>query len=214
MDTWAPVVRYAHDGVGQWTNDAGTITLLTTGGPAGAQSVLRTNANATDVAARDATGNQWSSAYGEATMYPNNFSGNTGRKMGVWLRVADASNCYTVVFDGGTGGTGNLTISKVVTGTPTSLGTATFSIGDVTSYVTIRAEAQDDLIRAFWRGQHLLTVQDTTYTGPGFVSAHMRSTTTTGDVQLIRWEAGPLRPNYVAANTPMAGPKTLSRRLQ
>jgi hypothetical protein len=211
MDTWAPVVRWAHDGVGSWTNDTGTLTLNTSGGPGTTQANLRPGAAGADTAAHDVGASQWTNAYGEVVFFPNNFSGNTGRKIGVWLRVADSSNCYTVVFDGGSGGTGNITISKVVTGTPTSLATGTFSLGDLTSFITVRAEAQDDIIRAFWRGQHILSVSDTTRQGPGFVSMFVRAVTTTGDVQAIRWEAGPLRPNYASPQTQMAGPRSLSR---
>lgn len=213
MDNWAPVVRWPHEGVGYFTNDTGTIALNTTAGPSG-QSNLRVTAVNADTAAHDAAGNKWTDAYGEVLVFANNFSGNTGRKVGVWLRVADASNCYTVVADGGAGGTGNLTISKVVSGTPTSLGTGTFTIGGDTSYIPFRAEVQGDLIRAFWRGQHIVTVQDSTYTVPGFVSVFMRCTTTTGDVMTMRWEAGPLLPNYAAAYTPMAGPFRTGRRLR
>lgn len=205
MDQWAPVVLWAHDSISYWANDASTIARSTSGGPSGSQASLRCTSNATDTAAHDAAGNQWTDAYGEVVFFPSNFSGNTGRKIGVWLRVADSSNCYTVVADGGSGGTGNITISKVVSGTPTSLGTGTFAIGDVTSYVTFRADAQGDNLRAYWRGQPILTVSDTTYQAPGFVSLHMRSTTTAGDVQSMRWEAGPLRANYVTPYAPMAG---------
>lgn len=209
MDTWAPAVRYPHEGVGYWTNDTGTLAVNTTSGPLGGQYNLRVSAAATDTAGHVATGDQWADAYGEALIFPSTFT-NANRKMGVWLRVADASNCYTVVADG----TGTMTISKVVAGTPTSLGTASFTIGDVTDNVAFGAAVQGDLIRGFWRGQRVLTVQDTTYTGPGFVSMYLRTQTTTGELQCMRWEAGPLRPNHVAPYTSMAGSRALSRQLR
>ena len=206
MDTWAPVVRWAHEGVGGWTNDAGTLALNTSGGPLTGQSNLRATGTSTDTAAHEVAGNQWTDAYGEALLFPSNFSGNTNRKIGVWLRVASSSNCYTIVADGGVGGNGNMTISKVVAGTPTALGTTTFSIGDVTSSVAVRGEAQGDWLRAYWRGQLVLALQDTTFTGPGFVSLFMRANTTAADVQAMRWEAGPLRPTLAAPYTQVGAP--------
>lgn len=207
MDNSAPVVRYAHEGVtGYWTNDAGTLTVNITG-----QNTLRVGASGQDTAAHDTAGNQWTDAYGEALAIPTSF-GTSTRRIGVWLRVADASNCYTVQADG----TGTMTVSKVVAGVATSLGTASFTVGSVAAdvYTTMRAEIQGDRIRAYWRGQHVITVQDSTYTGPGFVSLYMRVLTTAGEVQVVRWEAGPLRPNYAAAYTPMAGPLRTGRRLR
>lgn len=216
MDTWAPVVRYANEGTGYWTNDTGTLNASNNaGGPGATQTTLRANANATDTAGHDVQGNQWTDAYGEVVFFPNNFSGNTGRRIGVWLRVASSTNCYTVQADGGTGGNGNMTIAKIVSGSTTSLGTTTFPLGDVTSYVTMRAEIQGDQIRAFWRGQRVLTVSgDTAFQGPGFVSVYLRTSTAVGDVQVVRWEAGPLRPNDVSAYTSLAGPRGYPTRLR
>lgn len=208
MDIWASS-RYSSEGLGGLTNDASTVALGTLGGATGTQRNWRTSATLTDTAAHDAAGGQWTDAYGEALIYGGGFTGGTNSRVGIWLRVADSSNCYTVVFNG----LGTLTISKVVTGTPTSLGTASYTIGDESDYIVMRAEARGDNLSAFWRGQHILTVADTTYQVPGFVSFNLRSGTN-GIPQVIRWEAGPIRPNYVVATTSMAGPFRTGRSIR
>ena len=217
MDTWAPVVINGNEGTGRWTMDASSFNVASnTLGPTGGQTALRVGAIGTDVAGHDTAGNQWTDAYGEVLWYAGNFSGNTGRRCGVWLRTASAANCYTVVADGGSAGNANMTISKVVASVSTSLGTTTFTAPTANgNYVTLRAEIVGDNIGAYIGGQRILTVTDTTFQGPGFVSLYMRATTTISDVQTFRWEAGPMRPNYVPpAYAAMAGPSTLSRRLR
>jgi hypothetical protein len=201
MDSWAPVVRHGHVGTGGITMDVNTFS--TTGGRFRAGTAGANNAG------HGSAGDRWLDAYGEI-LVPTI---NTNDIFGIWLRVADSSNYYTCHAVG----SGTLTIAKVIAGASTTLLSQAFTTGTISSTAgTFRAEVQGDNLRAFWRGQLIGSATDTAIQTAGFVSMLMRPETFTFNVEVIRFEAGPLAAAYTAGveSAQQAGPSTVRRRLK
>ncbi len=200
MDHWAPVVRYGHVGTGGITMDTGTFSQSTNrfrAGSAGANN-----------AGHGSAGDRWADAYGEI-LVPTI---NTNDIFGIWLRVADSSNYYTCHATGG----GTLTIGKVVAATPTTLLSTSFTTGTISSNMgSFRAEVQGENLRAFWRGQLIGTAGDSAITAPGFVSMLMRPETFTFNVEVLRFEAGPLGAAFSSGveHAQQAGLRPVNHRL-
>lgn len=200
MDHWAPVVRYASDGVGQFTNEASNYTAAT--------GTYRPASTSTDTSSHGSAADVWLDAYGEIAVTA--LSG-TGSKAGVRFLVADSSNFYAVYMTI----TPTLVIDKVVAGSTTNLlTTAAFAASLVgTLPGTFRAEIQGDTLRGYWRGAFIGSVSGgSAITAPGWASMYVNAVTLATNVQISRFEAGPLTVNAPASDIQRASPFTGTRR--
>lgn len=202
MDHWAPVVRYPPDGVGQFTNEASNFAAAT--------GTFRPAATSTDTSSHGSAADLWLDAYGEITLTA--LSG-TGSKAGIRFRVADSSNFYAVYMTI----TPTLVIDKVVGGVTTNLlTTAAFAASLVgTLPGTFRAEIQGDTLRGFWRGVFVGSVAGGgAITSPGWASMYVNAVTLVTNVQISRFEAGPLTANASASDIQLASPAGRARRMR
>lgn len=206
MNHWAPVSRYPADGIGLFVADASTFTV---GGVT--ERTFRCTV-ADTVTAAHVGDHAWFDAYGEITL-ANIPSATAAMRWGCWLRVADASNYYTLYCDGG----GTFTVAKVVAGASTTLLTASYTLGTSVNLPGVfRAEALGDNLSGWWRGHFLGSVADTALTAPGAVSMTAQVDISGADVTFSRFEAGPLTASYAApmALAQQAGPSLRHARLR
>lgn len=202
MDHWAPTVRHGPDGTGQMTDDINTIVAVT--------GRYRVGSTSVDCAAHATGADTWLDVYGELFATA---AQAVSTSCGFLVRYVDTSNYYQISSDIVTG---SLLIKKVVAGATTNLvnnSTAWPSAG-TNRPLTFRAEIQGDVLRAFRNGVLGGSARDTAFQAAGPVAVYMRSTVA-ANLELARFEAGPLTTTYTPAiEVQQAGPLVRASRLR
>lgn len=107
-------------------------------------------------------------------------------EVGVALRIQTATAHYVCI----TTQSGTANIYKF-TGSFSSLVTASITVPAVP--FTIRGDINDTVIRMWVNDLLVLSVSDSTFTGPGQCGIYEFPVTAVGNVEIGRWETGPLR---------------------
>lgn len=106
-------------------------------------------------------------------------------EVGVALRIQSVSAHYLCI----TTFSGTANIYKY-TGSFSSLVTASITVPPVP--FTLRGDINDTMIRMWVNGQIVLSVADSSFVGPGQFGIYEFPVTAVGNVEIGRWETGPL----------------------
>jgi hypothetical protein len=105
--------------------------------------------------------------------------------VGVTLRTLSATQYYAAWLDG----SGFLEIARYNSGY-TNLIALTNPLPALP--FTFGGDIVDDKIRLWLNGQVMIVASDTTFTGPGRFGIYAYATTTVANIEIDRWEAGPV----------------------
>jgi hypothetical protein len=105
--------------------------------------------------------------------------------VGGYLRGTVGGERYSINMD-----IANIYVDTVATGAISTVG---FTMGGLPGI--LRGEVQGDIIRTYWKGNLISSVQNGLITTPGVPALYMFASVA-ANAEISRWEAGPLGPNY------------------